>query len=133
MLNGEINPGFEKFDELTDLLKNFTECSLTECRRARLLASKDGELGDAEKIRERYEEKYRKPFNYSSSLAIFNIVHDNNGNWIAFLVSDSLTVSTDRFYYGKEHDWQTRLVDVVIEAYGLEPTDDLRKHIWLTV
>lgn len=131
--NNDKLPGFARFDELTGLLKDFVRCSLTECRRARLSGDEDGQLGDAEKIKQCYEEIHGRPLDSLSSLATFNIVYDNDGNWIAFLASGNLKVATERFYYGREHDWQIRLADVVIRMYGLEPTDYLRKRIWLTV
>lgn len=127
--NNEKLPGFDKFDELTGLLVDFTDCSLIECRRLVLSPDSNGDLGEAEKVKEYYEKTTHSPFDRLPHLASFNVIYDNDGNWIAFLVNKGLDIAMGKVYYGKNYDWEDSLIDEVVGACGLEPSNDIRRHM----
>lgn len=128
--NSEKMPGFDRFDELTNLLGGFANCSLIECKRLVLVPDSSGSLGGAEKVKEFYEKMDHKPFSNSTYLASFNVMYDNDGNWIAFLVSKGLDIAMGKIHYGKNYDWEVRLADEVIGACGIESNDDIRRHTY---
>ncbi len=132
MLNDERLPGYKRFSELTELLKDFGNYCYVDHRVASLLRDRNNSLGDAERIKELYEVARSRSLDVISPYGIsFTILCDNDGNWVAFpnLPDMHPFKVEERLFFGTNHDWQTKLVDIVARMCGLEPNDDIRQHI----
>lgn len=65
MSDEEKLPGFKKFSELTELLKDFGGHCYIDRRVASLLRDKNNSLGDAERIKELYEVARKRHGNWN--------------------------------------------------------------------
>ena len=125
-------PGFDKFDELSALLNDFAAHCYTDYRTACLLRDKSNSLGEADAIREKYEMARAWSLDTISPFGIsFTLLCDNAGNWVAFpnLPDRHPFQVRQRYYFGKNYDWQEALKDAAAEMCGVQASDDVRCHM----